>query len=65
MCHDFQCGHKEAGCDQTGIMSYSGDLTKWSECSKNDFKAYFNKVTKQEKRSWCFEGKYQDISKPT
>ena len=39
-------------------MSYDMDIGtwKWSECSKNDFKAYYNFVTEKKKLPWCMEG---------
>ena len=39
-------------------MSYGDPPQQWSECSKKDFKAYFNHATKVQGLTWCMEGKY-------
>merc|ERR1719242_337872 len=54
--HDHSKWHKEVGCDQKGLMSYgSGIPLQWSQCSKKDFKTYYNHATKVQKLSWCME----------
>merc|ERR1719510_264973 len=56
MWHDHSNWHKEVGCDQKGLMSYgSGIPLQWSQCSKKDFKTYYNHATKVQKLSWCME----------
>ena len=58
--HDFMDWHKKIGCDKQGIMSYGNNIpTKWSECSKKDFKAYYNHATKVQGLSWCMERKHK------
>ena len=54
--HDHSKWHKEAGCNGKGIMSYGDHPFQWSECSKKDFKAYFNHATKVQGLTWCMEG---------
>ena len=54
--HDFMSWHEEDGCNNQGLMSYGNAPLEWSECSKNDFKAYFNYATKIEGLTWCMEG---------
>ena len=56
--HDHEKRHKKEGCNYQGLMSYDMDIGtwKWSECSKNDFKAYYNFVTEKKKLPWCMEG---------
>ena len=54
--HDHSSWHKEVGCDGEGMMSYYDHPLKWSECSVNDFKAYYNHATKVQKLPWCMEG---------
>ena len=50
--------HQAAGCNNQGLMSYGSPPLQWSECSKKDFKAYFNHATKIQGLTWCMEGKY-------
>ena len=58
--HDFMDWHKKIGCDKQGIMSYGNNIpTKWSECSKKDFKAYYNHATKVQGLNWCMERKHK------
>ena len=57
MWHDFHYWHLPAGCNNQGLMSYGSPPLKWSECSKKDFKAYFNHATKVQGLTWCMEGK--------
>ena len=54
--HDHSSWHKEAGCDGEGMMSYGNHPISWSECSVNDFKAYYNHATKVQGLTWCMEG---------
>ena len=49
--------HNADGCNNKGLMSYgSGIPLQWSQCSKKDFKTYYNHATKVQKLSWCMEG---------
>ena len=54
--HDHSSWHQEAGYDGVGIMSYGNHPMAWSECSVNDFKAYYNHATKVQGLTWCMEG---------
>ena len=61
MSHDFdpkhggQGGHCNSGPQGNNIMSYGRNdaRTKWSTCSKADFRALYWK----RKSNWCMEGK--------
>ena len=44
-------------CNNTGLMSYGDPPLQWSECSKKDFKTYYNHATKVQKLTWCMERK--------
>ena len=59
--HDFENinGGYGGPCHMKGLMSYDMDLGtwKWSECSKKNFKTYYNIITQEEGRPWCMEGK--------
>ena len=59
--HDFDDinGGDGSPCHMKGLMSYDMDLGtwKWSECSKKNFKTYYNAITQEEGRPWCMEGK--------
>ena len=60
--HDFSRTHGGTGHDKTsnnpcnhkGIMSYSGNPKKWSDCSVKDFTAHYNSL----KNNWCLPGTY-------
>ena len=58
--HDFEKinGGYGGPCNMKGLMSYDMDLGtwKWSECSKKNFKTYYNAITQEEGRPWCMEG---------
>ena len=54
--HDHSSWHKKVGCNGKGMMSYGNHPISWSECSVNDFKAYYNHATKVQKLPWCMEG---------
>lgn len=53
MYHDFDSIHNGKGCDGTGFMSYGSHPYEWSTCSRDDFKAQYNKVTGQYGLPWC------------
>ena len=59
--HDFEKinGGYGGPCNMKGLMSYDMDIGtwKWSECSKKNFKTYYNIITQEEGRPWCMEGK--------
>ena len=42
-------------CNMKGIMSYGDHPLKWSECSKKDFKDFYNIITKKYDLKWCME----------
>ena len=44
------------GFNNQGLMSYGNAPLEWSECSRNDFRAYFNHATKVDGLTWCMEG---------
>ena len=54
--HDFISWHLADGCNNQGLMSYGDAPLEWSECSRNDFRAYFNHATKVDGLTWCMEG---------
>ena len=54
--HDFISWHLADGCNNQGLMSYGNAPLEWSECSRNDFRAYFNHATKVDGLTWCMEG---------
>ena len=60
--HDFDGinGGNGGPCHDKGLMSYDMDLGtwKWSECSKKNFKTYYNIITQEEGRPWCMEGNF-------
>ena len=43
---------KGKACNFQGVMSYGDHKKEWSQCSCNDFKAYYN----IERDNWCLEG---------
>ena len=59
--HDFSTSHGGTSdeetsynpCNHKGIMSYSGNPKKWSECSVKDFTAHYYSL----KDNWCLPGK--------
>ena len=56
MSHDFRY-FKGENCDCKGIMSFCGYkrwIQKWSECSRNDFLAHYNRIGES---NWCLESK--------
>ena len=62
MGHDFNKDestryYKYSACNSKGVMSYGEKASAWSQCSKNDFKAYYNVVRSYMKQEWCLEGK--------
>ena len=57
MDHDFNNDestryYKGKACNSKGVMSYGEKEKEWSQCSKNDFKAYYN----IERTNWCLDG---------
>merc|ERR1719232_895171 len=53
--HNMGMRHDFGGCKNEGFMSkvqYMSKVTKWSECSKSDFKAHYNWVLNKQ-GSWC------------
>ncbi len=63
MQHDFHTSHGGTGfdksshnaCNRKGIMSYSGDVREWSECSVKDFTAHYTSL----KDDWCLPGNHE------
>ena len=57
MDHDFNNDestryYNGKACNSKGVMSYGEKEKEWSQCSKNDFKAYYN----IERNNWCLTG---------
>ena len=60
--HDFHKSHGGTGfdgnstnpCNHKGIMSYSGNPKKWSDCSVKDFTAHYYSL----KDNWCLPGTF-------
>ena len=57
MGHDFNKDestryYKGIACNSKGVMSYGEKASAWSQCSKNDFKAYYN----IQRTNWCLDG---------
>ena len=60
MGHDFNNDestryYKGNACNSKGVMSYGEKESEWSQCSWNDFKAYYN--YERTFNSWCLDGK--------
>ena len=61
MWHDFDKRHGGDGspgtggsCEGQGTMSYGDDSpSRWSECSRRDFRAHYNQVLDKARGQWC------------
>ena len=61
MWHDFDKRHGGDGspgtggsCEGQGTMSYGDDSpSRWSECSRKDFRAHYNQVLDKARGQWC------------
>ena len=61
MSHDFNKDgstrkYKGSSCNSKGVMSYGEKEADWSQCSKNDFKAFYS-LERNMNDKWCLEGK--------